>query len=163
MIDELFGAGLAGEPDPVARVARLFRLSAAFNADDRSYGRFLTTLVVEGFRDPELAPLAQAEVDRFRDFYGRTVDDALAAGAEIPIPPASSTCCSRCNGAWGCSPPSSATPSACEPPSRYSSSRWPRGCLTRVLDDVFAPRRPVEHCGRCGHNWCSRTTALGWR
>lgn len=86
VIDELFGAGLAGEPDPVGRVARLFRLSAAFNADDRSYGRFLTTLVVEGFRDPELAPLAQAEVDRFRDFYGRTVDDALAAGAEIPDP-----------------------------------------------------------------------------
>lgn len=83
VIDELFGAGMAAEADPTARVVRLFRVSAAFNADDRSYGRFLTTLVIEGFRDPDLAGLAQAEVDRFRDFYERAVRDAVEGGAQI--------------------------------------------------------------------------------
>jgi AcrR family transcriptional regulator len=86
VIDDLFGADPAAEPDPAARVARLFRVSASFNADDRSYGRFLTTLVIEGFRNPELADLAQGEVDRFRDFYTRTVADAVRAGAAIGDP-----------------------------------------------------------------------------
>jgi len=88
VVDELFGSGLTAEPDPVARVVRLFRVSAEFNADDRSYGRFLTTLVIDGFRDPALAGLAQGEVDRFRDFYRRTVQDAVDAGARIESPEA---------------------------------------------------------------------------
>ena len=88
VIDELFGEGVAAEPDPVARVARLFRVSAAFNADDRSYGRFLTTLVIEGFRNPALAELAQGEVERFRGFYRQTVRDAIEAGAPVGDPEA---------------------------------------------------------------------------
>src|SRR5262249_3288074 len=53
VIDELFGAGAEKIEDPAERVAWLFRASARFNADDRSYGRFLTALMVEGYRDPE--------------------------------------------------------------------------------------------------------------
>jgi hypothetical protein len=86
VIDELFGAGMEGITDPAARVARLFRVSARFNADDRSYGRFLSTLVIEGFRNPELAPLAGGEVERFRSFYADAVRDAVAAGVAIADP-----------------------------------------------------------------------------
>jgi AcrR family transcriptional regulator len=86
VVDELFGTGMEGIDDPAARVARLFRVSARFNADDRSYGRFLTTLVIEGFRNPELAELAEGEVERFRSFYTDAVREALAAGVAIADP-----------------------------------------------------------------------------
>jgi AcrR family transcriptional regulator len=86
VIEELFGGEASAVADPAARIARLFRLSAQFNSDDRSYGRFLTTLIVEGFRDPELADLAQGEVDRFKAFFTKTVADAVDAGASIGDP-----------------------------------------------------------------------------
>jgi AcrR family transcriptional regulator len=88
VIDELFGAGMESIPDPAARVARLFRVSARFNADDRSYGRFLTTLVIEGFRNPELAELAEGEVERFRGFYAAAVKEASDADVRIADPEA---------------------------------------------------------------------------
>ena len=80
VIDELFGAGAAKIDDPAERVAWLFRASARFNADDRSYGRFLTALLVEAYRDPTLAALAQEEVERFRSFFDEAVSEADAAG-----------------------------------------------------------------------------------
>lgn len=88
VIDELFGAGAAEIDDPAERVAWLFRASARFNADDRSYGRFLTALLVEGYRDPTLAALAQEEVDRFRDFFEEAVSRADAAGSLAAAPEA---------------------------------------------------------------------------
>jgi AcrR family transcriptional regulator len=81
VIDELFGARAEHVDDPAERVARVFRASAEFNAGDRSYGRFLTTLLVEGHRDPVLRELAEAEVDRFRSFFAEAAHDA---GAEDP-------------------------------------------------------------------------------
>src|SRR5262249_7224682 len=81
VIDELFGGGAEKIEDPAERVAWLFRASARFNADDRSYGRFLTALMVEGYRDPELAKLAKEEVERFRSFFDQAVAEADEAGA----------------------------------------------------------------------------------
>jgi AcrR family transcriptional regulator len=80
VIDELFGAGAAKIDDPAERVAWLFRASARFNADDRSYGRFLTALLVEAYRDPAIAALAEEEVERFRRFFDEAVSEAEAAG-----------------------------------------------------------------------------------
>jgi AcrR family transcriptional regulator len=81
VVDELFGAGAERIDDPAERVAWLFRTSARFNADDRSYGRFLTALLVEGYRDPQLAALAEEEVERFRSFFDQAVSEADEAGA----------------------------------------------------------------------------------
>jgi AcrR family transcriptional regulator len=81
VIDELFGARAEHVDDPVERVARVFRASAQFNAGDRSYGRFLTTVLIEGQRDPKLSQLAEAEVERFRAFFAEAAADA---GAEHP-------------------------------------------------------------------------------
>jgi AcrR family transcriptional regulator len=81
VIAELFGAGADQIEDPAERVAWLFRMSARFNAGDRSYGRFLTALMVEGYRDPDLAKLAEEEVERFRSFFDQAVAEAEEAGA----------------------------------------------------------------------------------
>lgn len=84
VIDELFAAR-AEQDDPIARVAQVFRASGRFNAGDRSYGRFLTSLLVEGHREPALRRLADAEVERFREFFAEAVAEAGTPDADARV------------------------------------------------------------------------------
>jgi len=77
VFDELFD--LDQIDDPVASMARVLRGSAERNAADPSYGRFLSTMLVDALRNPEFAPLAEAEVARTREFFAA----ALAAAGPL--------------------------------------------------------------------------------
>lgn len=75
VMDELFDVEAGRRDDATARIAQVLRESARRNVEDPSYGRFLSTMLVDAFRHPDFAPLAEAEVERTRRFFR----DALAA------------------------------------------------------------------------------------
>jgi AcrR family transcriptional regulator len=79
VMGEMFGAG-ARDAHPLQRVTEVYRASARFNAADPSYGHFLSTLLVDGFRDPRFTPLARAQVDQVRAFFAAAIREARADG-----------------------------------------------------------------------------------
>lgn len=81
---DMFGEGADGGERPLQRVTDVYLASARFNADDPSYGRFLSTLLVDGFRDPRFAPSAQAQVDQVRGFFAAAIAEAREEGRLPP-------------------------------------------------------------------------------
>jgi AcrR family transcriptional regulator len=82
VLEHLFGEEPRTIADPVERIEWVFRESARLNAEDPSYGRFLATMLVDGFRYPEFATLAATGVERTRSFF---VDAAGERDADLLV------------------------------------------------------------------------------
>ena len=80
ILQKMFGQAAAEIEDPLDRIAWVFKESARLHADDPSIGRFLSTMLVDGFRNPEFAATAVDGVQRTQLFFQGATSEAQAAG-----------------------------------------------------------------------------------
>jgi len=58
-----------GDDGTAKRLSWIFRRAGRLNAEDPSLTRFTTTAIVDGFRNPEFATLARAQIDVMRSYF----------------------------------------------------------------------------------------------
>lgn len=75
--------------DLAERLTAFLETASQADSVDRSYARFTTSSLLDGFRHPELRDHANAQLDSVRGFVRETLEEAIARGdarADLDVP-----------------------------------------------------------------------------